>query len=78
MFQVYAAGTWLLTCPICGFDYVHPGTVSVDGSDKDRDGTPTRAESTVRITCECEEEHTFVLVLQFHEGRVYINAEPVT
>ena len=90
MIKKTSESEWELSCPECGFDYVHIATLScLRFSDKttiSKDGIFVKqAQNDMRgfkITLEycCENGHAGNIILQFHEGHVYLAHEvlPVT
>jgi len=75
----------LVCCPICGFDCVHLGTVSVKQGHSTaisaHDATAVTPSdrhlhsrgSSVELDMDCESGHRFTYTLEFHKGSVTIS-----
>jgi len=76
---------WKLTCPVCGFDYLHITALSclrhADETTITKEGTIVKEAQNdmrgVRITIQylCENGHAGRITLQFHKGNVYMAHE---
>jgi C4-type Zn-finger protein len=67
-----------ITCPVCGFEYTHIGSVELinhEASGFDEYGT---RGNQVRINMNCENEHYFTLIIAHHKGNTYVGAKPRT
>jgi hypothetical protein len=73
---------WKLTCPLCGFDYVHITALKclrqTDETVVTKEGTFVRQSFNdmrgVKTTIQyrCENGHVGEIILQFHKGCVYL------
>lgn len=66
------SGDYLLACPICNGEYIHPYNVASWKSDEDRN------EESFSIDFECEYcRYKYKYVFDFHEGFTIVSIEDI-
>ncbi len=66
------AGDYLLACPICNGEYIHPSNVTHWKDDKDRN------EESFSVDFECEYcRYKYKYIFDFHEGFTLVSLEDI-
>ena len=72
--QISGMRTLNVTCPFCGFDYVHfEAPIHIPS---DRNEAWFGRGSAIYIPCFCESGHRWLFGLGFHKGQTYSFIEP--
>jgi len=81
-----------VTCPVCGFDYVHPIsvrcvpagaaggsiTVTAHGIHRDRRDSVDGRGVVIELGFSCEGGHIFTQGFTFHKGQTFVNVDDIT